>query len=89
MATVRDSYAQLQKRKEYLERELERRKDREEELLTFSERLSSANAELQTEKSSWEAKVGVRGGDRGEHNLVHSPFRMYMYSTCACIIMYM
>ena len=34
-----------------------KQKERETELLGFSEKLSSANAELQTERSEWEAKV--------------------------------
>lgn len=34
-----------------------KRKERETELLGFSEKLSSSNAELQTERSDWEAKV--------------------------------
>jgi len=36
-----------------------RRKEREKELLAFSEKLSAANAELQAERSNWEAKVCV------------------------------
>ena len=39
------------------EKELARRKEKEAELLTFSEKLSSSNAELQAAKTSLESQV--------------------------------
>ena len=59
MAAVNESLAQLQQSYEGLEREMAQSKEKERELLTFSEKLSSANAELLAEKSGTEAKVCV------------------------------
>ena len=57
--SLRDGFTQLQKSHQHLEREMGRRKEREKELLAFSEKLSSANAELLAERSNWETKVCV------------------------------
>lgn len=54
---LREVFTQLQKSNQHLEKELEKRKEREAELLTFSAKLSSSNAELTAERSGWEAKV--------------------------------
>ncbi len=56
-SNLKDSFTQLQKSHQHLEREVARRKEREQELLSFSEKLSSVSAELQSERSSWENKV--------------------------------
>ena len=56
----------MQKSNQHLEREIRRLKERESQLLAFSEKLSTANAELQAERSNWETKVCVcvcGGGD--------------------------
>ena len=47
----------FQKSNQHLEKELEKRKDREAELLAFSAKLSSSNAELTAERADWETKV--------------------------------
>ena len=52
-----ENLAQLQKSHQRLEKELTRRKDRETELLAFSEKLSSANAGLQAERTERESRV--------------------------------
>ena len=52
----------MQKSNQHLEREIRRLKERESQLLAFSEKLSTANAELQAERSNWETKVCVWGG---------------------------
>ena len=49
----------MQKSNQHLEREIRRLKERESQLLAFSEKLSTANAELQAERSNWETKVCV------------------------------
>ena len=49
----------MQRSYQHLEKDLGRRKDREVELLALTEKLSSANAELQAARSSWESKVRV------------------------------
>ena len=54
---LRESYSHLQKTSQQLEKELGRRKEKEAELLAFSEKLSSSNAELQAEKTSLESQV--------------------------------
>ena len=57
--SLRDGFTQVQKSNQHLEREIRRLKERESELLAFSEKLSTANAELQAERSNWETKVCV------------------------------
>ncbi len=47
----------MQKSCQHLEREVGRHKDRETELLAFTEKLSSANAELTAQRSITDAKV--------------------------------
>ena len=65
---LREVFTQLQKSNQHLERELEKRKEREAELLTFSANLSSSNAELTAERSDWEAKVcNMHWGHRPAH----------------------
>ena len=56
---MRESHAHLQKTAQHLEREVGRRKDKEAELLGFSEKLSSSNAQLTTEKESLEAQIAL------------------------------
>lgn len=56
-AQLREVFTQLQKSNQHLEKELEKRKERETELLAFSAKLSSSNAELTAERADWEAKV--------------------------------
>jgi hypothetical protein len=56
LVTLKEMYTQLQRSYQHLEKDLARRKDREEELLSLTEKLSSANAELQAARSSWETK---------------------------------
>ena len=55
----------MQKSNQHLEREIRRLKERESQLLAFSEKLSTANAELQAERSNWETKVCVCVGGGG------------------------
>lgn len=57
LASLRETYSQLQRSYQHIEKDLGRRKEREAELLTLTEKLSSANAELQADRSSHEAKV--------------------------------
>lgn len=57
LAATSASLSQLQQSYENLEKEVTQSKERERELLAFSEKLSSANAELLTEKSGTEAKL--------------------------------
>eukprot|EP00731_Ephydatia_muelleri_P021322 Em0013g1049a len=57
VASANGSLSQLQQSYEGLEREVAQSKEKERELLAFSEKLSSANAELLAEKSSTEAKL--------------------------------
>jgi chromosome segregation ATPase len=57
LSSLRETYGQLQRSYQHLEKDMGRRKEREAELLTLTEKLSSANAELQAERSSWETKV--------------------------------
>ena len=57
LSSLRETYGQLQRSYQHLEKDLGRRKEREAELLTLTEKLSSANAELQAARSSWETKV--------------------------------
>ena len=57
LSSLRETYGQLQRSYQHLEKDLGRRKEREAELLSLTEKLSSANAELQAERSSWETKV--------------------------------
>ncbi len=45
---------------------MEKRKEKESELLAFSVKLSSSNAELTAERSDWEAKVKEGGGGGGK-----------------------
>ena len=47
----------MQKSHQHLEREVGRRKEREAELLSLTEKLSSANAEMKAERCDTEAKV--------------------------------
>ena len=54
---LREVFTQLQKSHQHLDKELEKRKERESELLAFSAKLSSSNAELTAERSDWEDKV--------------------------------
>lgn len=54
---LREVFTQLQKSHQHMEKELEKRKERETELLAFSAKLSSSNAELMAERADWEAKV--------------------------------
>ena len=56
-AQLREVFTQLQKSYQHLEKELEKGKERETELLAFSAKLSSSNAELKAERTDWEAKV--------------------------------
>lgn len=58
LSSLRELYGQLQRSYQHLEKDLGKRKEREAELLTLTEKLSSANAELQAAKTSWETKVG-------------------------------
>lgn len=57
LSSLRESYGQLQRSYQHLEKDMGRRKEREAELLSLTEKLSSANAELQAERSSWDTKV--------------------------------
>ena len=57
LSSLRETYGQLQRSYQHLEKDMGRRKEREAELLTLTEKLSSANAELQAERSSWDTKV--------------------------------
>ena len=50
-------FTQLQKSHQHTEKELDKRKERETELLAFSAKLSSSNAELMAERQEWETKV--------------------------------
>ena len=59
---LREVFTQLQKSHQQLEKELEKRKERESELLAFSAKLSSSNAELTAERTDWEAKVCLSRG---------------------------
>ena len=68
LSTLKETYTQLQRSYQHLEKDLARRKDREEELLSLTEKLSSANAQLQAARSSWETKV--RGGEEEEEKVV-------------------
>ena len=52
-------FTQLQKSNQQMEKELEKRKEKEAELLDFSAKLSSSNAELTAEREDWEAKVNL------------------------------
>lgn len=54
---LRESHVHLQKTNQHLEKELGKRKEKESELLTFSEKLSSSNAQLMTEKGVLEGKL--------------------------------
>lgn len=54
---LREVFTQFQKSHQHLEKELEKRKERESELLAFSAKLSSSNAELTAEREDREAKV--------------------------------
>jgi chromosome segregation ATPase len=54
---LQESHNYLQKSHQHLEREVNRRKEKESELLTFSEKLSSANAELVATKQSLISKL--------------------------------
>lgn len=56
-SALREAFTSMQKSCQHLEREVGRRGEREAQLLTFSEKLSSANAELKAERSDMEAKV--------------------------------
>ena len=60
LSTLRENYGQLQRSYQHLEKDLSKRKERESELLSLTEKLSSANAELQAERSSWDTKVRER-----------------------------
>ena len=70
LASLRESYGQLQRSYQHMEKDMGRRKEREAELLTLTEKLSSTNAELQTARSSWESKVRGRGGDLATHIVI-------------------
>ena len=59
-AQLRETFTQLQKSHQHFEKEVAKRKEREAELLALTEKLSSSNAELQVERSEWEAKVHQR-----------------------------
>ena len=48
---------QLQKSHQHTEKELDKRKERETELLAFSAKLSSSNAEFMAERQEWETMV--------------------------------
>ena len=76
---MRESYGQLQRSYQHLEKDLGRRKDRETELLTLTEKLSSANAELQAERSSWQTKVGKK------YFSIHALVHVYGSSGCVCV----
>jgi len=54
---LREVFTQLQKSHQHMEKELDKRKERETELLAFSAKLSSSNAELMAERQEWETKV--------------------------------
>jgi len=56
-SALREAFTSLQKTSQHLEREVNRRKEREEELLSFSEKLSSANAEMKAVNLENETKV--------------------------------
>ena len=56
-AQLRETFTQLQKSHQHLEKEVAKRKERETEMLALTEKLSSSNAELQVERSEWETKV--------------------------------
>ena len=56
-AALKESHTHLQKTAQHLEREVSRRKEKEAELLTFSDKMSSLNAELRTERDSLEQSV--------------------------------
>ena len=62
---LRDVFTQLQKSHQHIEKEVEKMKERETELLAFSGKLSSSNAELMAERADWEAKVSPQGSDAG------------------------
>ena len=62
LSSLRESYGQLQRSYQHQEKDLGRRKERETELLSLTERLSSANAELQAERTSWNTKVWIQCG---------------------------
>ena len=57
LVTLRESYSQLQRSYQHMEKDMGKRKEREAELLRLTEKLSSTNAELQTARSTWETKV--------------------------------
>ena len=58
-AQLRETFTQLQKSHQHLEKEVTKRKERETEMLALTEKLSSSNAELQVERSEWETKVDI------------------------------
>lgn len=58
-AQLRETFTQLQKSHQHLEKEVAKRKERETEMLALTEKLSSSNAELQVERSEWETKVTI------------------------------
>ena len=57
LASLKETYTQLQRSYQHQEKDLGKRKEREVELLALTEKLSSANAELQAARSSLESKV--------------------------------
>ena len=72
---LRESHVHLQKTNQHLEKELGKRKEKESELLTFSEKLSSSNAQLMTEKGVLEGQLSSLEVDmcglRDELRLAH------------------
>lgn len=53
---LRESHSHIQKTNQHLEKELGKRKEKEAELLAFSEKLSQSNAQLLTEKDVLEGQ---------------------------------